>query len=385
MNKLKSFYLEVLRIIASFYVFVYHVGTESIEGEEYLAGPGFAEKYGLIFPKAHCYVMVFFVLSGYLITMSGTRPNVTFKKFMIARLGRIYSVMLPALIFSIAVAVLLVNIYPDPFLKIENYGLLVPRFILNAVFMAPTLTFWSMPPLNGAFWSVQYEVIYYLLFAFAVLFKGKWKWPLLILFIALSIPKALLLFPVWLLGSFLYKVEGKIKLGLYASLFLSVISTGLFLYYIHYADEMPFQKPISDNKLFGQTLFLSWNYLADYVFAPIVALNMLSIFKLSGYVSKYVEDKKIFNWIYDKSRTIGNCTYTLYLFHTPLLFLYVSLLPYDKFNFYHVYGVMLLVCITVYFLAQVTEWKVDFWRNSFEKVVQMFEKAFGKIFNIQKV
>ncbi|MFP9116205.1 acyltransferase family protein [Flavobacterium sp. RNTU_13] len=383
MNKLKSFYLEVLRIIASFYVFIYHVSSEDIAGKQYISSPQFTEKFGLLYAKSHCYVMVFFVLSGYLITMSGTRPNVTFKKFMVARLGRIYSVMLPAIIFSIIVSILLVNLYPQLFADIENYNFLVPRFFLNLSFLSQAYTLCATPPLETALWSVQYEVMYYVLFAVFVLYKGKWKWPLFGAIICLTFPKVLLLFPVWLLGSVLYIKEKKIKMNFIVSLVLSSVSTVLLIYYIHNVEQMPLQKSTADNTLFGYKLFFSWNYLADYLFGLIVVLNMLSVFKLSEYISKYFENNKIFDWLYDKSRIVGNCTFTLYLFHTPLLFLFTSVLPYDRFNLMHVYSLIVLVCVVVYFIARVTEWKVDFWRNSFERVVLLFENGLGKIINIQ--
>ena len=212
MNLVKSFYLEWLRIIAAFYVFIYHIGSETINNKQYLSNEVYVKKLGLNYPTAHCFVMIFFVLSGYLITMSASKPNITFRLFITNRLGRLYSVLIPALVFSFITAYFFkYSGYPIG-KNIENMSMPLPRALLNFFFLGQAYILCSVPPFNGAFWSVQYEFIYYLYFGFVFILKKWWKYCLLIGLFFISILKVFLLLPIWLAGILLFFLEKKIIL-----------------------------------------------------------------------------------------------------------------------------------------------------------------------------
>ena len=203
MNKIVSFYLDLLRILSAFYVFIFHVGSGEIDTKLIFSTHHFSKILGLNYYSAHYFVIVFFVLSGYLITMSASRPNISVKTFITARLGRLYSVLIPALFLSFLVAKILIigNYYPLDLIK--NNTLLVQRFILNATFLSQSWSLNATPPLNNPFWSVQYEFMYYLIIASWLLVKNRLKYILILLIILISGLKVMLLFPCWLLGSFL--------------------------------------------------------------------------------------------------------------------------------------------------------------------------------------
>lgn len=73
MNKSKSFYLEIIRVFASFYVFIFHLGYEDFNGQQYFSNPSFVSFFNIRQETAHCFVLIFFVLSGYLITLSASK------------------------------------------------------------------------------------------------------------------------------------------------------------------------------------------------------------------------------------------------------------------------------------------------------------------------
>src|SRR5215211_9483731 len=101
MNKVQSFYIELLRVLAAFHVFIYHVGSIKIKDKPYFVSERFNQLFGLEYLTAHYFVLVFFVLSGLLITTSANRRKLSLKDFLVMRLGRLYSVVIPALIFSV--------------------------------------------------------------------------------------------------------------------------------------------------------------------------------------------------------------------------------------------------------------------------------------------
>src|SRR3954465_11832287 len=99
MDKVRSIYLDLLRILSALYVFLFHIGSIGVDDSSSTTN-GLQNNSAFKYLSAHYFVIVFFVLSGFFITMSANRPNLTFKNFLIARLGRLYSVLIPALIFS---------------------------------------------------------------------------------------------------------------------------------------------------------------------------------------------------------------------------------------------------------------------------------------------
>ncbi len=376
MNKIVSFYLDLLRILSAFYVFIFHVGSGEIDTKLIFSTHHFSEILGLNYYSAHYFVIVFFVLSGYLITMSASRPNISVKTFITARLGRLYSVLIPALFLSFLVAKFLIigNYYPLDLIK--NNTLLVQRFILNATFLSQSWSLNATPPLNNPFWSVQYEFMYYLIIASWLLVKNRLKYILILLIILISGLKVMLLFPCWLLGSFLYYIVSKkktINIGISVMLFFStlillfLILTGRLI--------LPFEKPIGDHDFYGFLLFFSWNFKADLIFSFLVATNVFAIFSLSKKM-EYFNTSSVFNKLHAKIQIISNCSYTLYLFHLPLLFLFSSITPYDKTNSFHQIGLVFLVLVTVYFIAKQTEWKVELWRGFVEKAFNFAEQKY---------
>lgn len=376
MNKIVSFYLDLLRILSAFYVFIFHVGSGEIDTKLIFSTHHFSEILGLNYYSAHYFVIVFFVLSGYLITMSASRPNISVKTFITARLGRLYSVLIPALFLSFLVAKILIigNYYPLDLIK--NNTLLVQRFILNATFLSQSWSLNATPPLNNPFWSVQYEFMYYLIIASWLLVKNRLKYILILLIILISGLKVMLLFPCWLLGSFLYFIVSKkktINIGISVMLFFSTLIL-LFLI-LNGRLILPFEKPIGDHDFYGFLLFFSWNFKADLIFSFLVATNVFAIFSLSKKM-EYFNTSSVFNKLHAKIQIISNCSYTLYLFHLPLLFLFSSIIPYDKTNSFHQIGLVLLVLVTVYFIAKQTEWKVELWRGFVEKAFNFVEQKY---------
>ncbi len=379
MNSVKSFYLELLRVFAAFYVFIYHVGSETIDNKQYLSNNKYTSFLNLKYSTAHFFVMIFFVLSGYLITMSASKPKLTFKSFITFRLGRLYSVLIPALVFSFTVEFFFKLFNYSIISKIDNISFPLLRFILNLFFLGQIGSFCSTPPFNGAFWSVQYEFIYYVVLGVVLLIRKPYKYFILFLILSLSWLKILLLLPVWLAGACLYYFQNKFILNKYISLLLFTTTSFFLIYCLFINDSFPFQKSTNENVLFGYVLFFSWNFLADYLFALIVFFNLYSFFQLSDSLIHGFDKSRMFLFLYKKIKIIGNCSYTLYLFHTPLLFLFATIFPYNRFNNYHILALILLVLITVFFIARLTEWKISFWRNIVSDCIEVLLKSVKKI------
>jgi peptidoglycan/LPS O-acetylase OafA/YrhL len=258
--------------------------------------------------------------------------------------------------------------------QLEGSGHLLIRFFLNLSFLTQSWSLCSTPPLNTPFWSVNYEFVYYLLMGSLLLMKSNYKIVFFIIVALIAGPKVLLLFPAWLVGSLLYYCSQRRLISPGISVVVFLITAATIIFTVLNPEQFPLIKSTGDVRLWGAHLLFSWNYQADYLFSLLIALNIYSFFGISKLLLDFFQNKgfeKVFNFI----KTIGDCTYTLYLFHLPLLFLFAYLFPYNKNTSLNQLGLILSVIITVYFIARFTEWKVLFWRDL---VASVFNFTFFK-------
>ena len=97
-----SLYLDVIRLGAATLVFLSHVGLQAVSG-------------GFLW-QLHAYgtvaVVIFFVLSGYVVASASDRPGVTGQDYFVTRLSRMYSVALPAIVLSVLLFELSTSVLP---------------------------------------------------------------------------------------------------------------------------------------------------------------------------------------------------------------------------------------------------------------------------------
>ena len=369
MDKVRSLYLDFLRIAAAFYVFIYHFGYEQMGKELYFSNDSFKVFFGLQGLTSHYFVIVFFVLSGFLITMSVSKPGITFRSFMVARLGRLYSVLIPALLFSFLVAFILIrfNLVPVELVKHTSNPLL--RFVLNLFFLAQSWSLYATPPFNEPFWSISYEFMYYLLIASTLINNRSKKILFIIIVLLLAGYKIILLAPAWFIGNFLYKIRDKNHLGLIVNIILFAVSSALLTFFVINPYKLPLARGVEDNMLFGNALFHAWNFRSDYLFALLFSLNIFTLFGISKNMLN-VLNEKIIKVAEFTIRPLSNCSFTLYMFHVPLLYFFASILPYDKTSYLQQFLLMSAVLLSVYLIARQTEWRVDYWRKLIDGVLQ---------------
>lgn len=179
-------------------------------------------------------VMMFFVLSGYLVGGSVLRSlkkgRWSATEYMTKRLTRLWVVLIPALVFGVALDSLgpklfnhpgnvyiahIAYVYPHVAQDLRFSTILANIFFLQGIFV-------STPGTNGALWSLANEFWYYVLFPMIVvpilLRRPLWvkisSIALVLGFLAFvsarSEPSSLkhiaFLFPIWLLGALLAKL-----------------------------------------------------------------------------------------------------------------------------------------------------------------------------------
>jgi peptidoglycan/LPS O-acetylase OafA/YrhL len=153
-------------------------------------------------------VAIFFVLSGFVIRYVTRLKYYRIGEYWIDRASRIYSVVLPAVVFTMFADWVAMRTNPVWFLvhwgRFMNHP--VSRLVHNLLF---TSQFWSRSATlfsNGPFWSLSYECLYYAIYGCAFYLRGAVRWIAALGLIALGGPHIALLFPLWVLGCVLYEV-----------------------------------------------------------------------------------------------------------------------------------------------------------------------------------
>ncbi|SFU46580.1 acyltransferase family protein [Pseudoduganella namucuonensis] len=190
-----ALYLNLLRFLAAFAVYIYHAG--------HFAGVRvpFFGNFG-----SHA-VIVFFVLSGLVIAYSTGSKHQDGVDFAIARLARLWSVVLPALLLTLVLDTVGQIIAPAAYTPMQPYSAFkwAASIVANSLFLNQIWSLSIWPGTNGPFWSLSYEFWYYALFGAACYFRGWKRVAVVGAAAAIAGPKILVAMPIWLLGVLLYR------------------------------------------------------------------------------------------------------------------------------------------------------------------------------------
>ena len=192
-----SAYLDLVRFLAAMVVFLGHAS-----GIHWTAG--FLWQLG---PYGDTCVVIFFVLSGFVIGYVSDEKERTPDAYLTSRVARLWSVVVPALALTFVVDWFGVRTAPELYLGQPWFAGDRPALHYLASFLM-LQEVWDMnlvPGVNGPFWSLSYEAFYYLLFGIIFYGKHTLKWLAVGLVLILSGPVIAALFPVWALGFLAYR------------------------------------------------------------------------------------------------------------------------------------------------------------------------------------
>lgn len=149
-------------------------------------------------------VMLFFVLSGFVIAYTCEQKSATLSEYCVARCARIYSAALPLLLAAFAGAAIAIYVRGVPVAGDYEVARAFVYIPFHLLFLGELWNLSEVPPWMPQYWSLGYEVWYYVFFACVYYGRGMWRWVLTALVLALMGPKLWLLLPIWLSGVALY-------------------------------------------------------------------------------------------------------------------------------------------------------------------------------------
>jgi len=312
MTRPLSLLLDLIRFGAALLVFFHHAAIGKF-------GSGLPYRMTMTGDEP---VILFFVLSGFVIAYSAETKDRTPGAYALNRLARLYSVVLPALILTgllqIVGPLLSPTLYADHWTDpatLANLGRPLGLQLTATGLFLNEIWWWNVwPSVNSPFWSLGYEAVYYLIYGLA-LWGGRFRWTWVGLAAAAAGPKILLLLPLWLLGVATYRtiqaetltrgqgylVASAAVLG-YA-LFLALgLKTALDRLVLGFGPDTQLMLSNSDE-------FLS-NYVTGLLFS--VLLIGLAAVAQDFATPLYRLQKPI--------RSAAGLTFALYLFHYPLVY-----------------------------------------------------------------
>ncbi|MBX3608313.1 MAG: acyltransferase [Hydrogenophaga sp.] len=187
-----STWLDLARVIAAFMVYVGHAVLLEVTPSALSL---------TWWRSADDAVIAFFVLSGFVIAATTRDRHASAGDYALARLSRVYSVALPALVVALALDLLGQQLSAAPYADyLWKYDGAWRQFVRHWLFLGEGWLGVTQPFTVLPYWSLAYEVWYYLLFGVCMFARGAWRWlGVAVLLVAMG-PWMLMLLPLWWLG-----------------------------------------------------------------------------------------------------------------------------------------------------------------------------------------
>lgn len=331
-----SVYLDLVRAAAALVVYLTHsqlIAKGTVPLGEY----------------GHSAVVVFFVLSGYVVAYVVDKKEHDWRSYAASRLSRVYSVVVPAL--AITLVADFIGRSNDPGLYPYPWDQFLVRS-LAALAMLNEFWFIAITPFsNVPYWSIAYESWFYLVFGVLVYAPARWRWWLAAGLLLIVGPKITILFPLWLSGVALYHWESLVIRSRRLAVLLAVL-TWVAIVGLHldgfFDRTYGWTKSVLSEWLFVQLAFSKF-VVGDYVLALLVVVNFAATRALAPALEC---------WLVPVARPVAalaSVTFTLYLTHQPLMLMWASLTGAGRRDWAGWWLVAVLVALSVWLIAQLTE------------------------------
>ncbi|WP_417320319.1 acyltransferase family protein [Emcibacter sp.] len=358
MTRSFSIYLDLLRFFAAFLVLLFH--SRSIYNPHMT-----------LFSLGHEAVIIFFVLSGYVIAFTAETKEKTMKGYAVARMARIYSVAIPAILITALVdfvgfGLLNAAAYPEGY---QAWDLAPVRVLAALLFTGEIWTLSIQLFSNVPYWSLNYEVWYYIGFAFLAFVEGRKRFLLFAAVCLMIGPKILLLMPLWWLGVYIYKAPWLRAIGPGVAGFLFFVSIAGIAAYISF-DIGKWGWNFLEG-LMGETrhrdLAFSRQFISDYYLGLVVATHFVAVRGLCD------AHTTLFDRVEKPIRNIAGSTFTLYLLHQPLLLFFHAAFYQENTDIGTYLLILALTVTTTYLVALVTENKKHVWKRWIQGVFDFLD------------
>lgn len=343
MQRETSIYLDAVRFIAALMVFLSHLSSQRLSG-------------GLLWqlqPYGAASVGVFFVLSGYVISYATATKETSLRDYTIARLARLYSVMIPVVVMTVVLDTIGLHANPEP------YHELLQNFAPNDPWQAvTTLTFTNMIWFDrtvlgtmGAMWSLSFEVWYYVLFALVLFCPARYRATSIVGLMVFVGPKIVLLAPLWLSGVAVYRLSQQRRSAV-TNWLLTIVP--LIVYALFQVYSWTYGRILNVVPLaFGKEEFAEY-----YITGLCFAVHLLGVAQLNRHLRMLLYVGRPIRWL-------AGATFVLYLGHLPLLYCLTALSPWGSGSWQNRLMMLTVPLAAIFAMAEISERRKHWWRRLF--------------------
>lgn len=334
-----STYLDVLRFMAACLVVIYHSKN-----------PLFTQEWIPFSNYGHEAVIIFFVLSGYVIAYVSDTKERAPTAYWSSRLARIYSLAIPAVLLTIILDSigerLASQFYEGKTTHDYWYIRLASSWLFTNEAWVSIMSFSNVP-----YWSLCYEMWYYVLFSLYTHLDGRRRTVLITIVCILVGPKILLLFPLWVLGVIIYRWKAPYLLPVWAGWALFSLSLVLLGLYSHFR----LTGVLSDWLLqiigehWHKQLAFSKFFIGDYLLGAIIFINFIGARRIADCVSGSMLKGS------GMIRRISDFTFSLYILHQPLLLFWASLINWPSQGYTFYLAIMASACMSIVVIGTILE------------------------------
>ena len=353
MSPVLSLHLDAVRFLAAIVVLLSH-----------WAYPRFTEGDYILVRELNLgsdAVVVFFVLSGLVVAYAAETKDRTLGQFAFHRATRIYSVAVPVLFLTWAFDLLGQTLDPTAYEGWWRSDASLGKQIVDA------LTFTNQSWLNdtrigtnGPYWSLAYEVWYYVAFACLFYLRGAARLAWTALACLIAGPKILLLAPIWWLGVWAWRhLATAATLGRPAAWTLTLAPIGI--YAICQAIDLPRDLLAGTKAVLGEQVVYALAFSDEFAWNLVVGVLVTAHFLgVAGLCAAAGRPGGAWTaWV----RWLAGASFSIYLVHYPTLQLLEALLPniaIPQLRHALLLGLTLAACLA---FASVFERRLDLWRR----------------------
>jgi peptidoglycan/LPS O-acetylase OafA/YrhL len=337
-----SLYLDLVRLLAALSVFFFHLGYGKLIGAPF----------GVLRVFGSNGVIVFFVLSGFVITHVLSTKEKSARSYIVARLSRLYSVVVPMLLLTIVLDTLGTKANPGLYpLGLTPDAFVADLFFVNSIWHH-YYSFGSMQ----TFWSLGFEVWYYIAAGLFFLVPGTPRFFFAAAAILFAGPNIAELLPVWLLGAAIYRLKGRISAN--AALGVPLFVLPVIAFFV--ARSTGFFEPIvlgigGDNGLqqlpviYSSAVLFGAHLCGAQMLSPWLATAMMPI---GAFI-----------------RWAAGASFTLYLAHLPLAFFIAAHDPWTVWDWRSKVLIVTGTLAGTLLIAEISERRKEWWRKIFERLL----------------
>jgi peptidoglycan/LPS O-acetylase OafA/YrhL len=340
-----SLYLDAVRFMAAFAVFMSHYATQHFTGGLFWQ----------LMPYGAEAVIVFFVLSGFVIGYVTDSREGDPRSYAVNRAARIWSVALPALLLTLlldtAGSALRPDLYsPAALIHYQADGQ-VWGYLASALFLNQLWYLDLTPGTDLPYWSLGYEVWYYVIFGVAVFMPRAARLPATLVVAAIAGPRILALLPLWLAGVACYRLTRAGRQSVPVGAVCLTVSVAGWVAHEAWAFRY--------GRLYGlgPDVFGRLQLVQDYIVGGLFALHLIGVCHLSDVIARLLGP------VARPVRWLAGATFSLYLVHYPVMQIIVAAIPWPPAATITRVLLFVLTLAAVFLFAELAERRKEAWRR----------------------